>query len=45
MNPIAKAVRAAAIAALLAWERVESGVSYNPTSPKVRAYPSFSRSE
>ena len=43
MRPISKmvkgAVKSAAVAALLAWERAESGVSYDPTSPKVRAYP------
>ena len=43
MKPITKmvkgAVKSAAVAALLAWERAESGVSYDPTSPKVRAYP------
>lgn len=43
MKPISKmvkgAVKSAAVAALLAWERAESGVSYDPTSPKVRAYP------
>ncbi len=43
MNTVAKAVKgavkSAAISALLAWERVESGVCYDPTSPKIRAYP------
>ena len=43
MHPIAKrvrsSVRSASISAILAWERIESGVSYNPLSPKVRAYP------
>lgn len=43
MNTVAKAVKravkSAAISALLTWERVESGVSYDPTSPKIRAYP------
>lgn len=43
MRPISKmvkgAVKSAAVAALLAWEKAESGVSYDPTSPKVRAYP------
>ncbi len=32
-------LRSAIIPALTAWERVESGVSYNPISAKTRAYP------
>ena len=36
---VSNVVRSAAIPALLAWERIESGVSYNPVSSKTRAYP------
>ena len=34
-----EAVRAVAVNALLLWERMESGVSYNPTSPEIRDDP------
>ena len=34
-----EAVRTAAVKALLLWERMESGVSYNPTSPEIRDDP------
>ena len=43
MNPFSKALNAAvrplAMRALLAWERIESGVAYNPLSPELRANP------
>ena len=43
MNPLPKALgtmaRPMAIRALLAWERMESGVAYNPLSPALRADP------
>ena len=32
-------VRPLAMRALLAWERIESGVTYNPLSPALRANP------
>ena len=43
MNPLFEAVRAMArplvIRTLLTWERIESGVAYNPLSPALRANP------
>ena len=43
MNPLSKALRTIvgplAMRALLAWERMESGVAYNPLSPALRANP------
>ena len=43
MNPLPKALgtmaRPMAMRALLAWERMESGVAYNPLSPALRADP------
>ncbi len=43
MNRLSKAlsmtVRPLAMRALLAWERIESGVAYNPLSPALRANP------
>ena len=43
MNPVsdflAKTMRPVAMRALLAWERVESGVAYNPLSQELRANP------
>ncbi len=43
MNPLSKAlrtvVRPVAMRALLTWERIESGVAYNPLSPALRADP------
>lgn len=38
-RPIRKAIQPVAVPMLLAWERIESGVSYNPTSKKVIQYP------
>ncbi len=38
-RPIRKAIQPVAVPLLLAWERIESGVSYNPTSKKVIQYP------
>ena len=38
-RPIRKALQPVLMPALLAWERVESGVSYNPISKKVIQYP------
>lgn len=38
-RPIRKAIQPVAVPMLLAWERIESGVSYNPTSNKVIQYP------
>jgi cytochrome P450 len=34
-----KVIRPAVMRALLAWERIESGVNYDPTSPKIKANP------
>ena len=46
MNLLSKAldttVRPLAMRALLAWERIESGVVYNPLSPALRANPYLS---
>ena len=43
MAPVPQTVRgilrSALIPAFMAWERIESGVSYNPISAKTRAYP------
>ena len=43
MNPLSKALgtiaRPLAIRALLAWERIESGMAYNPLSPALRTDP------
>ena len=36
---VKNAIKPVAIGALLTWERIESGVSYNPTSDSVRNYP------
>ena len=36
---VRRALRPAVMRALLAWERLESGVSYNPTSKKIKADP------
>ena len=38
-RPVQKMVQPVAVPLLLAWERIESGVSYNPTSKKVINYP------
>ena len=38
-NAFRKMGKSLAISALLAWERAESGVSYNPVSRKIRTYP------
>ncbi len=38
-TPVHNAIRSAAVRALLAWERVESGVSYDPFSRAIRANP------
>ena len=43
MNPVAaiveRAVKPLAMMSLLAWERLESGVTFNPLSPQLRANP------
>ncbi len=43
MNPVAaiveRAVKPLAMKSLLTWERLESGVTYNPLSPQLRAHP------
>ena len=43
MNPVAaiveRAVKPLAMKSLLAWERLESGVAFNPLSPQLRAHP------
>ena len=43
MNPVAaiveRAVKPLAMKSLLAWERLESGVTFNPLSPQLRAHP------
>ena len=36
---VKNAIRPAVISALTAWERVESGVSYDPTSDRIRNNP------
>lgn len=36
---VRSALRSALVPAFMAWERIESGVSYNPISPRTRAYP------
>ena len=36
---VKNALKSAVVGALLTWERMESGVSYNPTSDSVRNYP------
>ena len=38
-NALGTIVRSLAMRALLAWERIESGVAYNPLSPELRADP------
>jgi len=38
-TPVHNAIRSAAVRALLAWERMESGVCYDPFSRATRAYP------